>query len=48
VARLMRLVKLAFGALLAAIAVWIEAVLRTPEIKRRKALRRRSRVLPKS
>lgn len=41
----MRLVKLAFGVLLAAVAVWVEAVMRTPEIKRRKALRRRARVL---
>lgn len=44
----MRLLKLAFGVVLAAIAVWIEAVMHTADVKRRKALRRRSRVLPKS
>jgi hypothetical protein len=44
----MRLVKLAVGAVLAAVLIWVDAVLHTPEVKRRKALRRRSRVLPKS
>jgi hypothetical protein len=44
----MRVVKLAFALLLGAIAVWIEAVLETPRIKRRKALRRRARSLSKS
>jgi hypothetical protein len=39
----MRLVKIAFAVLLGAIAVWIEAVLETPRIKRRKAARRRER-----
>ena len=48
--KVMRLVKLGFGVVLAAIAIWIQAVLRTPEVKRRKAQRRRerARVLPKS
>jgi hypothetical protein len=44
----MRLLKLALGVVLAAVAVWIDAVLHTPEVKWRKALRRRARVLPKS
>jgi hypothetical protein len=44
----MRLVKLAFALVLGAIAVWIDAVLETPRIKRRKALRRRRRMLANS
>jgi len=44
----MRIVKLAVALVAAAIAVWFEAVLHTPEVKRRKAARRRGRALPKS
>jgi hypothetical protein len=40
----MRLVKLALGLLVGAIAVWFEAVRHTPEVKRRKAARRRARL----
>jgi hypothetical protein len=40
----MRLVKLALGLLAGAIAVWFEAVRHTPEVKRRKAARRRARL----
>ena len=45
---LMRLLKLAVALVVGAIAVWFEAVLHTPEVKRRKAARRRARALPKS
>jgi hypothetical protein len=44
VARIVRLVKLALVLVVAAIGVWFEAVRRTPEVKRRKRLRRRARV----
>jgi len=44
----MRAVKLAGALLVGAVAVWFKAVLHTPEVKRRKAARRRARVLPKS
>jgi hypothetical protein len=37
----MRLVKLALGLLVTSLYVWYEAVRRTPEVKRRKAARRR-------
>jgi hypothetical protein len=39
----MRVVKLAVTAVFAALYVWIEAVRSTPEVKRRKAARRRQR-----
>jgi hypothetical protein len=39
----MRLAKLALATLVALLAVWFEAVLRTPAVKRRKALRRSGR-----
>lgn len=42
--RLMRLLKLGLGLLLAALVVWFEAVRRLPEVKRRKAERRRARL----
>jgi hypothetical protein len=44
----MRVLKLALAVVVGAIAVWFQAVLRVPAIKRRKAARRRARVLPKS
>jgi len=44
----MRVLKLAAALLLGAIAVWFDAVLHAPEVKRRKATRRRARGLPKS
>jgi len=44
----MRILKLALAVVVGAIAVWIQAVLRVPAVKRRKAERRRARVLPKS
>jgi hypothetical protein len=44
----MRLLKIAFAAMIGLIAVWIDAVLETPRVKRRKALRRSRRTLPKS
>jgi hypothetical protein len=44
----MRLLKLAVALVVGAIAVWFAAVLRAPEVKRRKAARRRARALPKS
>jgi hypothetical protein len=40
----MRLVKLAIAVVVGAIAVWFEAVLGTPRVKRRKRLRRRERL----
>jgi hypothetical protein len=40
----MRLAKLALGLVAASTAVWFEAVRHTPEVKRRKALRRRARL----
>jgi hypothetical protein len=48
VAGLMRIVKLALALVVGALAVWFEAVLRAPEVKRRKAARRRARARPKS
>ena len=45
---LMRLLKLAAALLVGAIAVWFEAVLRAPAVKRRKAARRRARAVRKS
>jgi hypothetical protein len=39
----MRLLKLAVAFVAGAIAVWFEAVRRTPDVKRRKRLRRRAR-----
>jgi len=39
----MRLLKVGAAAVVALLAVWYEAVLRTPEVKRRKAARRRDR-----
>ena len=44
----MRILKLALAVVVGAIAVWFQAVLRVPAVKRRKAARRRARVLPKS
>jgi hypothetical protein len=44
----MRIVKLAVALVVGALAVWFEAVLRAPEVKRRKAARRRARARPKS
>jgi hypothetical protein len=42
---IMRLLKLAFAFVAGAIAVWLEAVRHTPDVKRRKRLRRaRTRV----
>ena len=41
--RIVRLAKLALGLVAATLAVWFEAVLRTPEVKRRKQRRRRDR-----
>jgi hypothetical protein len=38
-----RLLKLALGTLVAALAVWFEAVRRVPEVRRRKAARRLGR-----
>jgi hypothetical protein len=40
----MRLAKLALGLVAAALAVWFGAVRHTPEVKRRKALRRHARL----
>jgi hypothetical protein len=40
----MRLAKLALGLVLGLLYVWVEAVRRTPEVKRRKAARRRQRL----
>ena len=45
---LMRLLTLAAVLLVGAIAVWFEAVLRAPAVKRRKTARRRARAVPKS
>ena len=42
--RVMRIVKLALGLVVALLALWFEAVRHTPEVKRRKALRRRARL----
>jgi hypothetical protein len=44
----MRILKLVLAIVVGAIAVWIQAVLRVPVVKRRKAARRRARTLPKS
>jgi hypothetical protein len=44
----MRVLKLFAALVIGAIAVWFEAVRRTPEVKRRRAERRRARTLPKS
>jgi len=44
----MRVLKLALALVVGAAAVWFEAVLRAPEVKRRKAARRHARALPKS
>ena len=44
VPRLMRIVKVALGLVVALLALWFEAVRHTPEVKRRKALRRRARL----
>jgi uncharacterized membrane protein SpoIIM required for sporulation len=44
----MRLLKLAAVLVVGAIAVWFQAVLRAPSVRRRKAARRRARALPKS
>jgi hypothetical protein len=44
----MRVLKLAVALIVGAIAVWFEAVLRAPEVKLRKAARRRSRARSKS
>ena len=44
----MRILKLFAALVVGAIALWFEAVLRTPEVKRRRAARRRARTLPKS
>jgi hypothetical protein len=44
VPRVMRTVKLALGLLVALLALWFEAVRHTPEVKRRKAARRRARL----
>ncbi|MEP7334375.1 MAG: hypothetical protein ABI717_01215 [Actinomycetota bacterium] len=44
----MRLLKLAVVIVLGAVAVWFQAVLRIPVVKRRKAARRRARAFPKS
>jgi hypothetical protein len=44
----MRLLKLAAVLVVGAVAVWFEAVHRTPVVKRRKAARRRGRARPKS
>jgi hypothetical protein len=41
VARVILLLKVALGAVFALFAIWLEAVRRTPEVKRRKASRRR-------
>ena len=43
-ARLMRLVKLALAVVVGRLAVWFDAVLETPRVKRRKAMRRRRRM----
>jgi hypothetical protein len=40
----MRLVKLALGLVAGMLAVWFEAVRHTPEVKRRKAAKRRARL----
>jgi hypothetical protein len=40
----MRLLKLALGTILALLALWFEAVRHAPEVRRRKALRRRGRL----
>jgi hypothetical protein len=39
----MRLLKLLLGSVVALLVLWFEAVRRTPEVKRRKALRRAGR-----
>jgi hypothetical protein len=44
----MRILKLALAIVVGAVAVWFQAVLRVPVVKRRKAARRRARALPKS
>lgn len=44
----MRALKLAAALLVGAAAVWFKAVLHAPEVKRRKAARRRARALQKS
>jgi hypothetical protein len=44
----MRVLKLALAVVVGAIAVWFQAVLRVPVVKRRKAARRRARAVPKS
>jgi hypothetical protein len=44
----MRILQLAAALVVGAIAVWFEAVLHAPEVRRRKAARRRARGLPKS
>jgi hypothetical protein len=44
----MRLVKLALAVVLGLVAVWFDAVLETPRVKRRKATRRRRRALANS
>jgi hypothetical protein len=41
VRRVVLLVKVALAAVAGLLALWFEAVRRTPEVKRRKALRRR-------
>lgn len=45
--RVMRLVKVALGAVAAALAVWFRAVTATPEVKARKRARRQARALTK-
>jgi uncharacterized membrane protein SpoIIM required for sporulation len=44
----MRLLKLAAVVLVGVIAVWFQAVLRAPAVRRRKAARRQARAVPKS
>jgi hypothetical protein len=44
----MRLLKRAAALVAGAVAVWFEAVLHAPAVKRRKAARRRERARPKS
>jgi hypothetical protein len=44
VPRIVRLAKLALALAVGAVGVWFEAVRRTPDVKRRKRLRRRARV----
>jgi hypothetical protein len=44
----MRILKVALAIVVGAVAVWFQAVLHAPAVKRRKAARRRARALPKS